>query len=274
MFTHLLLSICKMKNYFAFIDETGLLTSDPKQRFFAVGLLKIDDVADFYNQVSKHYYKILSKIEAKRKIMIKNLPDKIDKNKFIGLVNNNKRFEFKFNNIDEISLSDYLQLINIYFQFSNNYFCSLVIDTESSFFDFKRYFSNSWEAYIGYSKMLVKNNIVSLDKAVIIADYVQMAHESTKYFEREMNLLPNVFNSCRVESDASLFIQMVDVLLGSVVYDFKIKNGIIGKEDPSFPKTQLLIAIRKYLGRKNLAESFTVHKPSYFSVWPFKNIPK
>lgn len=263
-----------MKNYFGFIDETGLLTSDPKQRFFAVGLLKIDDTADFYNQVSKHYYKILSKIEAKRKAMIKTFPNQVEKNKFIGLINDNKRFEFKFNSIDEISISDYLNLINIYFQFPNLYFCSLVIDTGSVFFDFKKYFSSSWEAYIGYSRMLIKNNFSINDKAAIVADYVQMAHGSTKYFEREINLMPSVFNTCRVESEASLFIQMVDVLLGAVVYDFKIKAGIIGKEDPNYPKTRLLIEIRKYLGRKNLADSFTVHKPNYFSVWPFKNIPK
>ena len=66
-----------MKNYFGFIDETGLLTSDPKQRFFAVGLLKIEDTANFYNQLSKHYYKIISRIEAKRKNFIKNTPDNL-----------------------------------------------------------------------------------------------------------------------------------------------------------------------------------------------------
>jgi hypothetical protein len=263
-----------MKNYFGFIDETGLLTSDPKQRFFAVGLLKIEDTANFYNQLSKHYYKIISRIEAKRKNFIKNTPDPVEKAKMIHLVNDNKRFEFKFNSIDEISLADYLELANIYFQFPNLHFCALVIDTESPYFDFKKYFTSSWDAYIGYSKMLVRNNCSISEKIAVIADYVQMAHGSIKYFEREMNFMQNIFNTCRVESDASLFIQMVDVLLGAVVYDFKIKVGIIGKEDPNFPKTRLLVEIRKYLNRKSLAEKFTEHTPNYFSVWPFQNIPK
>lgn len=263
-----------MKNYFAFIDETGLLTSDPKQRFFAVGVLKIEDTADFYNQISKHYYKILSRIEAKRKSSIKSSSDPIQKKDMMHLMNSNKRFEFKFNSIDDISIRDYLELINIYFQFKDLYFCTMVIDTESPFFDFKKYFTSSWDAYIGYSKMLIKNNCLNAERVAVIADYVQMAHGSTKYFEREMNLLPNIFNTCRVESDASLFVQMVDVLLGAVVYDFKIQAGIIGKEDPNFPKTRLSMEIRKYLNRKTLAESFTVHSPNYFSVWPFRNIPK
>lgn len=263
-----------MKNYFGFIDETGLLTSDPKQRYFAIGLLRVDDVADFYNQISKLYHKVISRIEAKRKQALKSLPTKILKSKTVKLLKNNKRFEFKFNLIDQISVNDYLDLINIYFQFPHLYFCSLVIDTESSSFDFKKYFSTSWEAYVGYSKMLVKNNCGDKDRIAVIADYVQMAHGSTKYFEREVNFLPAVFNTCRVESEASLFIQVVDVLLGAVIYDFKIKSGIIGEENPEFPKTKVVRAVRDYLGRERLAGKFTVHKPNYFNVWPFRSRPK
>lgn len=263
-----------MKNYFAFIDETGLLTTDPKQKYFAIGLLRIDDVADFYNQISKLYHKVISSIEAKRKQAINNLPPNPTKEKVKHLINNNKRFEFKFNLVDEISVKDYLELINIYFQFPNLYFCALVIDTTSPSFNFKEYFETSWDAYIGYSKMIVKRNFAANESAAVIADYVQMAHGSTKYFEREMNLIPQVFNSCRVESNASLFVQIVDVLLGVVVYDFKIKQGIIGKEDPKFPKTQLVRAVRNYTGQLTLTKKFTVHKPNYFSVWPFKSRPK
>lgn len=263
-----------LKNYFAFIDETGLLTSDPKQRFFAIGLLLIDDTSDFYNNISKQYYKIISRIEDKRKSLIRSMGDSITREKFIHYLQNNRRFEFKFNTIDQISEQDFLDLINIYFQFSNMHFCALVIDTESKSFDFQKYFPNSWEAYIGYSKMLLKYNCSERGKSAVIADYVQMAHRSTKYFEREIKQLPDVFNACRIESNASLFIQMVDILLGAVVYDFKIKSGIIGKEDPGFPKTKIVKKIREYVGKPTLAIKFTVHKPNYFSVWPFSSMPK
>jgi hypothetical protein len=191
-----------------------------------------------------------------------------------NLLKNNKRFEFKFNLIDEISIDDYLNLINIYFQFSNLYFCALVIDTQNPTFNFKKFFPNSWEAYIGYSKMIIRNNFSLKEKVAVIADYIQMAHNSNKFFEKDLNLIPNVFNTCRVESDASLFIQVVDVMLGAVVYDFKIKDGIIGKEDPKFPKTKLVKQIRKYLRQDTLAKKFTVNKPSYFNVWPFRSKPE
>lgn len=118
-----------MANYFAFIDETGLLTSDPKQRFFAIGMLKVNEVADFYNQLSKHYHKVLSKLEAKRKNKFKNLPPAMERNAVSHLLSENRRFEFKFNRVDELSVQDYLDLLGIYFQFPRLKFCALVIDT-------------------------------------------------------------------------------------------------------------------------------------------------
>ncbi|OGZ79080.1 MAG: hypothetical protein A2528_00685 [Candidatus Staskawiczbacteria bacterium RIFOXYD2_FULL_37_9] len=178
-----------MKNYFGFIDETGILQSDVKQRFFGLGLLKLDDTAEFYNLLSKYYHKIISNIEAKRISKIKDLPDMAEKGKVLGLIQNNKRFEFKFNKLDEVSLSDYMGLIDLYVQFPNNYFCSLVIDKDDPTFDFRGYFDAAWGAYIGYSKTLTRCNIKEQENIAIIADYVNMPHNSIKYFERELNMV-------------------------------------------------------------------------------------
>jgi len=143
-----------MINYFGFIDETGVLQTDVKQRFFGLGLLKLDDTAEFYNALSKYYYKVISNIEAKRIKKIKELPDNVKKREILGLLKENKRFEFKFNKLDDISLSDYIGLIDLYSQFPNNYFCSLVIDKDDPLFDFRGYFKEAWSAYIGYSPWL------------------------------------------------------------------------------------------------------------------------
>lgn len=114
-----------MKNYFGFIDETGILQIDPKQRFFGLGLLKLEDTAEFYNLLSKYYHKTISNIEAKRQSKIKSLPDPVSKKDAFHLLHSNKRFEFKFNRLDDISLSDFMGLIDAYVQFPNNYFCTL-----------------------------------------------------------------------------------------------------------------------------------------------------
>lgn len=262
-----------MKNHFGFIDETGILQTDPKQRFFGLGLLKLEDTAEFYNFLSKYYHKVISNIEAKRKARIKSLTDSIDKKTAYNLLSNNKRFEFKFNRVDEISLSDYMSLIDVYIQFPKNHFCALIIDKDDPAFDFRTYFPSTWEAYIGYSKTLVECNLKENESIAVIADYVDMPHKSTKYYERELNMIPKVFNTCRVESDASLYIQMIDILLGCVVYDCKLQNKVM-KEDTENPKTKLLNYLKEKFNTSILAKNQTFHKPNYFSTWLFKGQPK
>lgn len=41
-----------MKKYFGFLDDTGVLEHDPNQRFFALGLLKLEETAPFYQEVA------------------------------------------------------------------------------------------------------------------------------------------------------------------------------------------------------------------------------
>ena len=105
------------------------------------------------------------------------------------------------------------------------------------------------------------------------AHILVIPHGSVKYFERELNMVSGVYNSCRVESGASLYIQMVDVLLGCIVYDFKIQNGMM-IEDKENPKTKLLNYLKEKYKTDNFAKNQTIHKPNYLSVWSFKGQPK
>lgn len=233
------MTVNSLKYTFDFLDETGVLYSDPKQRFFGIGRLEILDVYRFYDELSNLYHKILSRIEAKRRKQIA----KADFKDFKNLLRNNRRFEFKFNRIDKIGIEDYKELINLYLKHDLK-FVSLIIDTNK--------FSQKdiWQSYIKYTKEVLKINNNDL-KQIVVADYLDKPKKSELYFEEEINRLESVVNACRMESDACLFIQVVDVLLGAVVYDYKIKY-IFKKEDEIYPKTQIVYLLRKGLKQDSL----------------------
>ena len=132
-----------MANYFGFIDETGVLHNDPDQRFFAIGLLKCDDTSALYEEFRMLKNRAESKLDLERQV--KGLPVK------------KGCFEFKFSSITRGSHELYYDLINLYFKFTKLQFCSLVIDKTNPGVKVEEVFPDTWEAYIGYSKMLIKN---------------------------------------------------------------------------------------------------------------------
>lgn len=243
-----------MANYFGFIDETGVLHNDPGQRFFGIGLLKCEDTSAFYEETRILKNRLESKLAfAKQK---KGLPAK------------DGPFEFKFSSITKSSHEFYYDLINLYFKFSKLQFCSFVIDKSNPGIKIEEAFPDTWGAYIGYSKMLIKNNVSSGDKICILADFLGKPKASNKYYEPEIRTLPAVYNATVIESHASLFIQLVDVLVGCVVFDFR-RTRETGKSFDVF-KAKVCDFLKGKLGVATLAENFTHHKPNYFSVWEFR----
>jgi len=227
-----------VKYAFSFLDETGVLCSDPKQRFFGIGRLEILNTSEFYHELTNLYHKVLSRIEAKRREKIKQANFK----NFKYLLKNNKRFEFKFNHIDEVGMEDYKNLIHLYLKHDLK-FVALVIDSN------KFLQKDVWQSYIKHAQEVleIENNF----KQIVIADYLDKPKRSSMHFEDVINELSFVANTCQVESDACLFIQVVDVLLGAVVYDYKIKY-IFQKEDKKRPKTQIVHLLRKGLNQESL----------------------
>ena len=196
-----------MKNYLGFIDETGVLHNDPTQRFFGIGLLKCEDTSVLYEELNA----LKSRAESKFALI----------NQQKGLPSPKGGFEFKYNSINNSSVEFYYQLISLYCKFSNLKFCSLVLDKANPNIKVADIFSDTWEAYIAYSKLLIKNNLSRDEKICIIADFLGKPKTSNKYYGPEIKALDNVYNATVLESHASLFIQLVDVLAGCVVSDFR-----------------------------------------------------
>ena len=97
------------------------------------------------------------------------------------LLNLKKPFEFKFNKINKSNYKFYYDLLEIYFSFLKINASIFVVDKTSINFNFPKYFISSWEAYIGYSKLLIKSNLGANDEICIIADFHQKPKRSNKY---------------------------------------------------------------------------------------------
>lgn len=243
-----------MANYFGFIDETGVLHNDSDQRFFAIGLLKCEDTSALYEEMRILKNRTESKLDLDRQK--RNAPKK------------KEYFEFKFNSINNASHEFYYDLISLFFKFPNLRFCCLVLDKGNPDLNIEEVFPDTWEAYIGYSKTLIRNNIQAGDKICVVADFLGKPKSSNKYYEPEIKALDHVYNATVLESHASLFIQMVDVMIGCIVYDFKRSRE--SDEKRNRVKSKVTDFLKSKLQIDSLAANFTKHEPNYFSVWEFK----
>lgn len=241
-------------NYLGFIDETGVLAHDPNQPFFGIGLLLIEDTSAFYEELNALKTSIISQLALEKQQQNQSAKG--------------TDFEFKFNWINNSNYKFYFELINLYFRYSSFKFCCLVIDKQNPKVDVKSFFPDSWTAYIRFSSLLIQSNIKSEDEKVcVVADYLGKPKAHHLYYEPEIKKIKNVYNATVIESHASLFVQVVDVLIGCVVYEFKENRYQLGGNKV---KKAVCDHLKKKLNKTSLSSGFTTSTPSYFSIWEFK----
>lgn len=239
-----------MKQLFGFIDETGVLSNDPLQRFFALGLLKLENTSALFEDM-------------------KRLKDRYMKQ---------KGFEFKFTGIKKNSdLAIHKELIDICFAHPEFSFACIVIDKQHVNHTTP---SSTWEMQLELAAKHVKSTVKKGEKITIIADYLSKPNLSNRYFELELKKLNKVFNACMIESDSSVFVQIVDIFIGCIVYAYKIEHGLSASR--ATPKGKLVKYIEdklveaydthnnssgQFKHSKKLSGGFTIWEPFYFNVY-------
>ena len=140
---------------------------------------------------------------------------------------------------------------------------------------------NPREIYIQQAAMRIANNIkhISPCQLCVLADDLTRPSDIKKSFERfladaisyrlkKRNALDKIFGVSRLESHSSLLLQVVDILLGCVMFDYKKRSGLIS-EKLAARQEVVVEKLREKLGVKSLAQNKTYHKPNYFFVWEF-----
>ncbi len=246
------------KKYFVFVDETG---NNNQEDLFILGcvFVPVDRIGEYYEQLNKIFSKIKTKVKDKELELEKNLSEK----DLVSFYRGRRRaYEVKFKHINQTVAEAYTWLVSQYFKFSDIRFCCLVIDK-------KKYpppkSQTFCDVYTNDLALLLKHNIKEGEEVVILPDNIEISGD--KHFEDIINkkLLAegkNIFGTHRLESHANLFVQMTDLLIGAVAYDYHNKSNL--------SKDLVVNKIKQKTGLKSLGVNATKHNPNYFSIWVYK----
>ena len=223
--------------HFLFIDETGVLSRDKRQPYFGLGLLRTADTA----ALSAELHGLLQ--QARGRI--------------------HPHFEFKFARIGRRSAWVYRELVDLFFSVPNLGFKAQVLDKRQPGFNPGRNYGGIWEAQIGYTRRLVESALADGAYGVVIADHVTKPRESQRYFEREVRRHPRVLNALMLDSNATLYVQLADVLLGLIVFDCKVRAGVAAANPV---KQEIAAHLAGRVGVSQLCLSHTRRQPPYFGV--------
>lgn len=206
----------QIRTPFVFFDETGSI-NDKINRFFGLGMIKC--LQPFFLD-----FKV-------RKIR--------QKYRFFD--------EIKWNTLSKIKIDVIKEIIDCIFLTPGIYFSSIIINKDT--IDFKKDFDNNpYLAYQHFTEYLLLEDINYNEVLIILADYVTVLNE----IKFEVDLKHKINESLkrlaisgvhRIDSKGSNIIQIVDLFLGAVIYDFKLRNKLASGD-----KNKIIIL--KYLLKK------------------------
>lgn len=217
----------KIIKTFTFLDESGaLIPIEGQQRcYYGIGILK-----------HTRPIQLIQKLHP----VFEGLCDALKKDE--------TRLEFSFKSTTRSSIKYDLQVLEI---LQNDYdweYNCLFFDTKEKSYKPPNPPIGLWEAYVQYSKLLIKKNLWREEQTVLIADYQRKPLLSRKQFEYISLDIPQVYNVLQADSHGLLLIQVVDMLLGGYLYS--MEEGLGDKEGNKTAISKKVLAIKNKVGYK------------------------
>jgi hypothetical protein len=263
-------------NKFCFIDSSGIMVKDP---FFGTGLLVVKNVGDMADKLNKNSQPAKERaISAKRKA-IDHLLEIGRKDEVITMLRNSARFEMKFDNIRPASESYYERMVDIFFSDNENRFSAMIVNKEDPKFDGNGV-GDAWETYSKYAASLVTKEMKNLpeDQLCVVVDEITRPRNKPLSLEdtilskirteiasdSSLNL-DQIFGTLSIESHSNFLMQLSDLLLGAVMYDYKKKAGLVSPQMQR-RKEPFVNKLRSTMNVASLAQDFSDNSLAYFSV--------
>lgn len=264
-------------NRFCFIDSSGILAQD---RFFGVGLLVIRNVGDMIDKLVKNSQPAYSTSKNNKKLHIDKLLAAGEKDEVIRILESNGHFEMKFDNLRKSTEPYYKKMVDIFLSDQENRFSAMLIDKNNPAFSGGDT-HDAWESYTNYTAILTAKEMLNLpdDNMCVVVD--EISKPSNKPLSLENTILSklrdetiknpvmkfdNVFGVLSIESHSNMLMQLTDVLLGAVMYDFK-KNSRMTSRRTESRKDNFVDKLRQTFTVDTLAQNFEHTTQAYFKVF-------
>ena len=264
-------------NRFCFIDSSGILAKD---RFFGVGLLVIRNVGDMIDKLVKNWQPAYSISKNNKKLHLGKLIAAGKQDEVIKILENTGHFEMKFDNLRKSTEPFYKKMFDIFLSDQENRFSAMLIDKDNPLFNSGNT-HDAWENYTSYTAKLTAKEMTNLpnDNMCIIVD--EISKPSNKPLSLENTILSkvrdeiinnsaikfdNVFGVLSIESHSNMLMQLADILLGAVMYDFKKKNKMTSQLTEK-RKDDFVDKIRQTFTIDTLAQNFEHTAQAYFKVF-------
>lgn len=263
-------------NKFVFADSSGIMRQD---RFFGAGVLVVRNVGDMIDKLAKNSQPAYSLLKQRKQLKIDDLIRADKRDEVIKILQNNSKFEMKFDNVRTSLQPYYERMIDIFLSDGDNRFSAMVMDKNNPLL-MQSDSLDAWESYTDYAANLVIMEMQSSpeDSLCVIVD--ELTRPRTKPLSLEDTVISKIrnkatsdrgidinkiFGSLSIESHSNLLMQLSDLLLGAVMYDFK-KDNNLATPKMTLKKERLVQKVRSVLSIPTLANNLTVTQPVFFKV--------
>ena len=260
-----------------FIDETGVLNGSVREQpIYGIGILVVPEPSKITDSFYRLHYNFIQDRATKRKEIRRDiqardiLPTVEDVDRMMW---SSRHHEYKFSEVTRSNLQQYINILNLYFSFSSFEFHCLMLNRLDPKAGLARWDNNEWAAYAHFVKTLLEKRLTR--DVFAIVDLQGEPKKSDAHLEDVLCTVPSVKGCLRATSDMSIYLQIVDVLLGCVQFDIKNHTGFYNSTSKrAQAKGQLTDFLKRRLGmgrgdallpRDKFLSQWKA--PSRFTVW-------
>lgn len=234
-----------------FVDETGVLSGSPQQQpIYGIGALVVPETRDITEALYRLHFNLVSERAAerqsiRRQISSRGVPPTLGE--VNTLMHSTRHHEYKFSEVTRFNVHHYIALLNLYFSFSEPTFHAVLLNRMDARYSLSRWHGDPWAAYVSLVCDLLAERLQR--QAFVIIDLQGKPDKSPVHLEDAVCAVPGVKGCLRAVSEMSVYLQLVDVLLGCVQFDLKDADGYYGATSKrAAEKRELVNFLKNRLG--------------------------